>query len=611
MTQHPKKPHGPKKSSDDAVRLISAVALSLLVLFIFNHFLPSHPSAAKKAETAVSSATGDALAGAPVAERATVIARDARLPIRGKKVAGSISLKGGRVDDLTLVDYFTTIEKKAPVALLTPSGAAHAYYVEGGWVAATGTSAILPGAETVWRLAEGSPQALESGSSVTLLWDNGAGLSFERKIALDDNYMFTVTDKVINGGSAPVGLLPYHLISRQGLPEDYMGFAALHEGPVGWLGGELREIKYKTLEKEEASIPSADGGWVGISDKYWFVSLIPDAGQKFTARVFSRKTDDKAEEGDLHAYRYQVDTIGAERTLEPGAVATDVTRVYAGTKKLDLLNAYQKNVPHFNLVLDFGMWWFLTKPLFYLLIMLDGLFGHIAFAILGLTVVVRGLVFPLASKSFRSMAAFKKVAPQLQELQEKHKNDKQKLQEEIFQLYKREKVNPFSGCWPMIIQIPIFFSLYKVIMISIEMRHAPFWGWIHDLSAPDPTTVFNLFGLIDWTPPHMLMIGAWPCIMGFTMWLQQRLSPPTPDPAQRQVFALMPFFITYMLSKFAVGLVIYWAWGNILSMLQQYYIMKKAGVDVSLIHGHGERRKLKAKMKAERKSKKHDTHKGE
>ena len=250
------------------------------------------------------------------------------------------------------------------------------------------------------------------------------------------------------------------------------------------------------------------------------------------------------------------------------------------------------------------MWWFLTKPLFYLLNMLDALFGHIAFAILGLTVVVRALVFPLASKSFRSMAAFKKVAPQLQELQLKYKNDKQKLQEEIFQLYKRENVNPFSGCWPMFVQIPIFFSLYKVIMISIDMRHAPFWGWIHDLSAPDPTSLFNLFGLIDWTPPHMLMIGAWPCIMGITMWLQQRMSPPSPDPAQRQVFALMPIFITYMLSKFAVGLVIYWAWGNVLSLLQQYYIMRKAGVEVSLIHGHGERRILKEQMKAARKSRK-------
>ncbi len=606
--------HDPHKQEDNA-RLMVAFVLSLAVLFLFYHFFekPKMEAARLKAEQSAMMAAPSAMpkedgsgdgAGTVMRERAEVIRDMPRVKIRGQKLEGSISLKGARIDDLKLLDYYTTMEKKENVALLTPSGAPLAYYIESGWVAGEGSSVLLPNADTVWKLGAGSAAELKSGSSVTLRWDNGQGVSFERTIALDDNYLFTVTDKVTNRSGAEIKLHPYRLIARHELPADFMGFAVLHEGPVGWLDGELHEINYSDLQEKDEAITSVKGGWIGFTDKYWFVSLVSAPGESVNARAFAKK-DKPLKDDDWRRGRYQVDMMGGER-LVPASGSVEVSgSIFAGVKKLDLLNDYQKTIPHFNLVLDFGMWWFLTKPLFFLLNFLTGVLGHIGFSILALTVVVRIIVFPLANKSFRSMAAFKKVAPQMTELQAKYKNDRTKLQEEIFQLYKRENVNPFSGCWPLLVQIPIFFSLYKVIMIDVAMRHAPFWGWIHDLSAPDPTTLFNLFGLIDWTPPSMLMIGAWPIIMGVTMWLQQRMSPPVPDPAQQQIFAMMPYVVTYMLANFAVGLVIYWAWSNVLSILQQYYIMRSAGVEVSLVHGHGDRIKLKQQQKAERLSKKH------
>ena len=453
---------------------------------------------------------------------------------------------------------------------LAPAGTAHPYYAEFGWVPAEAGTAV-PNTETVWSA---SADTLTPDKPVTLTWDNGHGLVFERVIAIDRNYMFQVTDRVRNAGDHEVTLLPYGLVSRHGTPQT-SGYYILQEGPIGFLDGKLKEVKYKDLNEKNAIEQSTTGGWIGITDKYWLVSLVPDQQKQMNTRFLYNSV--RGED------RYQVDMLGEGMSAKPGDTIESKTRLFAGAKEVKLLDAYVDNlgIQKFDLAVDFGWFYFLTKPFFYLLSFLHGLIGNFGVAILVFTVLVKLVVFPLANQSYRSMSKMKQLQPQITAIRERCGEDKERMNKEMMELYKREKANPLAGCLPIFIQIPIFFALYKVLFVTIEMRHAPFFGWVHDLSAPDPTTIFNLFGLLPFTPPTFFMIGVWPLLMGFTMWFQQKLNPAPPDPVQQKVFAALPFVFTFMLAAFPAGLVIYWAWNNLLSIAQQWVIMRSMGVKVN------------------------------
>ncbi|MBU6476007.1 MAG: membrane protein insertase YidC [Alphaproteobacteria bacterium] len=584
----------------DNGRMMIAVLISLAILVAY-HFLVQKPqevalqrlkqeqTLAQKGAAEIPSAPAAAAQSAPAfLPRAQALRGSPRIAIRGDKVTGSISLTGARLDDLSLNDQYLTIAKKNHVELLSPDGAKNAYYAEGGWTS-DDKSTVLPDEKTVWRLSPGSAQELVSGGSVTLQWDNGHGLLFTRTISLDKNYLFTVAQSVKNDTQKTLTLSAWNLISRHGEPGGFKS-AYVHEGPVYDLNGTLKEISYKDLT--EGKTYSADGasGWIGITDKYWFVGFFTPQGEKFDARVLGT--------GDAKHPGFQTDIVSPLQTLKPGQTVTDTKYVFAGIKHLPLIRAYEKQYafPRMELMIDFGILSFIVKPFFLFLHFLFRETGSVGWSIILLTVILRAAMFPLANRAFRSMAGMKKIAPQLKELQAQYKDNREKLQMEIFELYKRENVNPFGGCWPMLVQVPIFIALYKSILLSVEMRHAPFWGWIHDLSAADPTNVFTAFGLIPWTPPAMLHIGAWPLLYGLTMFLTQRLSPPAPDQTQNQIMTFMPLIFTFMFAKFSSGLVIYFTCSGIASLLQQYYIMRTTGgQDVSLLRGHGDRYKKKKK----------------
>ncbi|MCW8835684.1 MAG: membrane protein insertase YidC, partial [Rhodospirillales bacterium] len=451
---------------------------------------------------------------------------------------------------------------------LSPQGSNNAYFAEFGWV---GQDLDLPGPDTVWTA---NKKVLEAGESVDLTWDNAKGLRFQRTIALDENYMFTITDSVSNAGSDAVTLFPYGLVSRTGTPKT-QGFYILHEGPLGVFDGTLSEIDYSDLQEDGKIEKKSVGGWAGITDKYWLAALVPDQKTENQSR-FSHYRDNNTD-------KYQVDYIGGALTAGAGATITNTTHFFAGAKEVALLDSYAEEfgVERFDLAIDFGWFYFLTKPIFYMILFFSHYFGNFGVAILLLTVLIKLILFPLANKSYKAMSRMKKLQPEMKKLQERFGDDKTRMNQELMALYKKEKVNPVSGCLPILVQIPVFFALYKVLFVNIEMRHAPFFGWIQDLSAPDPTTVFNLLGLIPWDPPSFLMIGIWPLIMGVTMWLQQKLNPQPADPVQAKVMMFLPVLFTFLLATFPAGLVIYWAWNNTLSILQQWVIMRRMGVKVS------------------------------
>lgn len=507
--------------------------------------------------------------GAQVApDRAAALAAAPRIRVNTPRLHGSISLLGGRVDDLTLVDYHETIDPNSPeIELLSPPRAPHPYYAEFGWAPADPATPV-PAADTMWTAAGGP---LTPSSPVALTWDNGQGLRFIRTFAVDGNYMFTVTQRVENTGAAAVTLHPYSLIARAGTPPT-AGFYILHEGPLGVFDRTLKEMKYSDLQDDGTVKVDSTGGWIGITDKYWLAALVPDQKERVAARFSHRMVDNGS--------KYQVDFLGQPRTVAPGASTEYTDRLFVGAKQVNLLDHYEKTfeIPLFSYAIDFGWFWFLTKPFFYLLQMLNAALGNFGLAILALTVVVKLIFFPLANKSYVAMSKMKKLQPEVKKLQERFGDDKLRLNQEMMALYKREKANPVAGCLPIAIQIPVFFALYKVLFVSIEMRHAPFYGWIKDLSAPDPTTVFNLFGLLPFDPPSFLHIGVWPLIMGATMFLQQKLNPAPADPVQAKMFMFLPIIFTFLLASFPAGLVIYWAWSNTLSILQQWVIMKRMGV---------------------------------
>jgi YidC/Oxa1 family membrane protein insertase len=520
--------------------------------------------------------TGSTAAALP---REKVLASTPRVEIDTPSVKGSIDLRGARLDDISLVKYRETVDPKSPiVVLLAPSGTAEPFYAEFGWVAGAGTNVKLPNAETVWR-QEGSG-ALQVGHPITLVYDNGEGLEFHRTIAVDDKYLFTIEDSVANNGTAPVTLYPYGLISRHGMPKT-LGYYILHEGFIGVLDGAVQEKSYKTIEEKKADFSNTKG-WLGITDKYWAATLLPDPQANLNAE-FSADTT-----GPIK--RYQTSYYLDPHTVAPGATTSAMGRLFAGAKEVSVVNGYNDDLhlDRFDRLIDWGYLYFITKPMFWALDSIYKLVGNFGIAILVVTVIIKLLFFPLANKSYASMAKMKTIQPKMQALRERYADDKVKQQQELMELYKTEKINPIAGCLPILIQVPVFFSLYKVLFITIEMRHAPFFGWIKDLSAPDPTTLFNLFGLIPWDPSHVpiigsyLMLGAWPIVMGITMWAQMKLNPPPPDPAQKVIFDWMPLIFTFMLAGFSAGLVIYWAWNNSLSVLQQSVIMSRHGAKIEL-----------------------------
>jgi YidC/Oxa1 family membrane protein insertase len=508
-----------------------------------------------------------ALAARAAETPAAAVAGQPRVKIDTLQLHGSIALVGARFDDLTLATYHETVNPKSPeVVLLSPPGTANPYFAEFGWVAAKPGSVKVPGPQTLWK-ASGGP--LTPSNPVTLTWDNGQGLVFTRTISIDPNYMFTVKDAVRNTGSTAVTLMPYGLVSRTGTPQ-VAGYYILFEGMIGYLDGSLQEVKYASLSPGRPDDYSSTGGWLGFTDKYWLTSLIPPQNEAIKAR-FTHTTEDGID-------HYQTDYLGSESTVTPDATSATTTRFFAGAKEVDLLDSYAAaGIPRFDRAIDFGWFYFLTKPIFLTLQFFDRLLGNFGLAILLFTFCVKLLFFPLANKSYKAMSKMKLLQPEIQKLRERFPDDKARQQQEMMALYKRVGANPLAGCLPIVIQIPVFFSLYKVLFVTIEMRHAPFFGWIHDLSAPDPTSFANLFGLIPFTPPSILMIGAWPIIMGVTMFLQQKLNPQPVDPMQARMFMILPVVFTYMLSHFPAGLVIYWAWNNTLSVAQQWVIMHRAG----------------------------------
>ena len=575
----------------DQKNLILAIAISIAILLGFQFFVQKpQQEAARQAQQhsdPAANPSGDVrlpvdarppgAPGVPAAApavgaalaRSDALARVPRVPIDSARLKGSVSLRGGRVDDLTMKDYRETVAPGSPlIDLLSPSETARPYFVQFGWVAGPDSRDVpMPKDDTLWQ-AEGA--SLTGDQPLTLVWDNGQGLVFRRRLALDANFLMTVTDRVENTGTTPVTLLPYALTKRWPTPHTE-GFYILHEGLIGVTDGVLREISYSSIKDSKLVEQQTTGGWLGFTDKYWLVTLIPDQGEPVNSRfTWERRGTDDA---------YQADYLGQTRTVAPGAASEMTHRVFAGAKEVHLLDDYRDRlgIARFDRAIDFGWFYFLTKPIFYVIDYFYRWLGNFGLAILLLTVLIKLAFFPLANKSYRAMSKLKLLQPKMMELREKYGEDKQRLNQEMMQLYRKEGANPASGCLPILIQIPVFFALYKVLFVTIEMRHAPFYGWIRDLSAPDPTTLFNLFGLIPWTPPHILMIGAWPIIMGVTMFLQQKLNPQPPDPIQAKVFMILPFLFTYLLAAFPAGLVIYWAWNNLLSILQQWIIMRRAG----------------------------------
>lgn len=606
---------------DNNRNLILAMVLSALVILVWSIFFAPEPAQKTPtdpaAQTAQQVAQGDAAQTPPAATATTAApgatpalaassdpsAQAQRLPIESPSLKGSISLAGGRIDDLELTGYHETLDDSSPyVRLLSPTAQTELkadgspvapggnvtatvqkpYYAVYGWMPGPGVDPkLVPSPATVWQVESGD--VLAPGKNVVLRWDNGAGQIFRRTYALDDKFLFTVTQSLENTGTAPFSAAPYGILARHGKP-DTQNYFVLHEGAVGMVDGKLLEEKYKDMAKLEpngAEGPAQlaevkENGWIGFTDKYWMTTLAPAPGSAFTAVV------KYAPGADI----YQTEARMPMQSVAPGATATSSSYLFAGAKVWETIRGYQENpgIQRFVDSIDWGWFYFLTKPIFHVLHWLHGFIGNMGWSIIALTFILKLLVFPLARKSYISMAKMKELQPQMEALKERTGDDRMKYQKEVMELYKREKVNPAAGCLPVLLQIPIFFSLYKVIFVTIELRHAAWIGWIRDLSAPDPSSVWNLFGLLPWATPgqgsalHSFTLPALAILLGISMWMQQRLNPAPADPAQKMIFAWMPWIFMFMLGSFASGLVLYWITNNTITIIQQYTIMS--------MHGH-------------------------
>ncbi len=544
------------------------IVLSALILLGWNlaadRFLPTAGPQTTKVEAgrqvALPQPGADPAADSPAAlrNRTVVLAETPRVAIATPRLQGSINLRGPRIDDLVLLSHRESLGRNAPpIRLLSPGGAADAYFASFGW-----TGAAAPGPDTIWRA---SGPRLTPGTPVTLSADNGRGQVFELILSVDPNYMFTVRQRVVNRGAAPVAVRPFGLVSRAGKSRDADSWT-IHVGPSGVFNGAVNhKVDYDTLDEDGEARFASTGGWLGFGDKYWLTALVPDQRAPLDA-AFRR----------AGGGGYQADFAAPAAIVEPGRAFERAARFFAGAKEVSVLNAYEDaGIPLFSRAVDWGWFSFIERPIFSLLRFLFSSIGNFGLAIMALTLIVRLAMFPVAQKQFASMAAMRVLQPKMKALQERFADDKPRLQQETMKLYQQEKVNPLAGCLPILIQIPIFYALYKVLLLSVEMRHQPFFGWIKDLSAPDPLTPVNLFGLLDFTPPGFLLIGVLPILVGLTSWLSFKLNPASPDPVQQQVFSVMPWLFIFIMAPFAAGLQLYWVTNNILTIAQQSWLYSR------------------------------------
>ena len=496
--------------------------------------------------------------------RKDAITQNDRVIIKNDNVEGSISLKGAVIDDLSFIKYKKELKNEDKVVFLNPKEIADGYYVETGW-SSIGNKVKVPNIETQWSVK--GNKLLNQNNSVTLIWNNGEGIIFKKIVSLDDKFLFKIKQEVQNNTKEDLELYPYAQITRNKKPDDVQGFYILHEGFIGVFDGELKEDGYDDIKEKKIS-RNADNGWLGITDKYWMTAVVPPKNENFKSTFLFKDT--------FKANYIQNSPV----SVKSSKGASNEIRVFAAAKEVNTVDGYaiSEDIEKFDLVIDWGWFYFFTKPLFFVIDYLFNLSGNFGIAIVLITLAIRIVFFPLANYSFRSMAKMKALQPEMVRLKELHKEDKVKLQQEMMALYRKEKINPASGCLPILIQIPFFFAIYKMLFISLEMRHQPFFGWIQDLSSKDPTTIFNLFGLIPWDPPGFLIIGIWPILMGLTMYLQQKLNPAPADPIQAKIFAFFPLFLTIILAPFPSGLVVYWTVNNVLTIAQQWVIMRKTKI---------------------------------
>lgn len=559
-------------NSDDNKNLFLAIVLCLGILFVFQYFFPSTSVEAPKEPTTTQTQSSSQSPvdlpdqpQQPAKEVSTPKAFAKRIEIKTAKLSGFLTTHGGRIDDLILTHYKETNQPDSkPIRILSPAHSSQPYYAEFGWTSAQADLDDLPTADTNWHTED---TRLTPEAPITLSWTNKNGVAFEKVISVDENYVFTIVERVKNTSTTPLNLYNYGLLIRSGTPP-VSSFFISYEGPLGYLDGKKHQNDYKDLIKEKKISYTTQSGWLGYSDKYWLGALIPDQNVVIKANMIGSEKNNQN--------RYQLDYVLPLQTVAPGQTHETTNHFYAGPKKLGLLDAYEKtlNIPHFDLAVDFGWFYFITKPIFYILTFFHNWVGDFGIAIILLTIAMNVLFFPLARSSYRSMAKMKALQPEIQKLKELYPDDKMKQQQEMMALFKKHKTNPASGCLPQLIKAPVFFALYKVIFISIEMRHAPFFGWIHDLSDADPTNIFTLFGLISWDPPSFMHFGLLPLLMGGTMFLQQRLNPQPMDDNQKVIFTLMPVMFTFFMAGFPTGVLLYWTCTNILGMAQQAYFMR-------------------------------------
>ena len=569
-----------KPAMPDQKNFFLAILLSMAIVFGYQYFfMPLKPAVdpAKPQQTIEAGQVPATPAATVVIDRQVAVTANKRVPIDTPELSGSINLTGAQIDDLKLNNYHERAILGSPViAFLSPSGTANAYFVEQGLVASKGQTLKLPDSKTQWSAAEGA--SLGKEKPLVLTWDNGEGLLFRREISISEEYVFTVRQIVDNRTTSSILLLPYARVQRQDTPK-IDGYWTFFEGMLGVQDGKLTEASYSSVAKEGGKIEApARGGWLGFTDKYWATAIIPDQTRQMNV------TYQHLKQGARDAY--QADYLSTDPLIVPaGSAVAAEDHLYAGAKIVDTVNKVGEKykIEKFDLMIDWGYFGFLTRPMFKLLHWAKSIMGNFGLAILLVTVLVKLAVFPLANKSYASMSKMKKLQPEMEKIKALFPDDRMKQQQATMELYKKEKVSPLAGCLPIFVQIPIFFALYKVILTTIDLRHAPFYGWIHDLSAPDPTNLFTLFGLIPWSPPQLMMLGIWPIMMGITMWVQMRLNPTPADPVQASMFNWMPVIFTFMLGTMPAGLVIYWTWSNLLSILQQSYIMKRNGADVNIL----------------------------